>query len=86
MTMSESHYLNIKDVTSTSSLPYLTARQQAIYSYSCVRWSLLAECDSIQYIDVRLDEDGVLRRAKFLLRSYATSPQRLFPAINQRWS
>ena len=59
----------------------LTPRQRAIYSYVCVRWSLLTECDSIQATNGTLDEEGQLRRYKFLLGSYATSPKTLFPIV-----
>ena len=66
----------------------VTPRQQAIYSYLCVGWHLLTDCDYKQATEDRLDEEGQRRRAEFLLGSYAMSPKTLFPdeISHSRWS
>ena len=66
------------------SSPNLTARQQAIYSYICVRWSLLIECDSMQYTSGRLEEEALERRNMLLLGDHPTSPKNLFPELRLR--
>ena len=55
----------------------LTARQQAVYSYASVRWSLNADCDTKQEQADRLDADGAMRRAHFLAGSCPMSPSKL---------
>ena len=64
--------------------PFLPARQQAIYSYSCIRWSLLTECDSMQYTNGSLDVEGMYRRYMFLTGKYPTSPKSLFEGVLRR--
>ena len=55
----------------------LTPRQQAVYSYASVRWSLNADCDTKQEQVQRLDADGQLRRALFLSGDCPMSPSKL---------
>ena len=55
----------------------LSARQQAVYNYLCVRWSLHADCDVIQDTNGMLKDKGKKRRADFLAGEYDLSPRKL---------
>ena len=76
------------DLTTSPLVPHcerfagsLTGLPRAIYMYLCVRWSLFAECDHQQAQwaenDGRLDDSGLLRRARFLSGSCPMSPATL---------
>ena len=68
----------------------LTPQRQAIYIYSCVRWSLYADCDQQQGANGTLDEAGKRRRARFLSEDCPLSPITLLDAFglvtNRTWA
>ncbi|KAF0288639.1 hypothetical protein FJT64_012938 [Amphibalanus amphitrite] len=63
--------------------PGLTGRQTAVYSYGCLKWSLFANCDRQQDERDALDEEGALRRARFLSGSCPLSPNTLKPILER---
>ena len=59
----------------------LTAVQQAVYSYMCIRWNLFSDCDLKQSENGALDEAGMLRQARFLAGHCPLSPAMLLDAF-----
>ncbi|KAF0288637.1 hypothetical protein FJT64_012937 [Amphibalanus amphitrite] len=55
----------------------LTTRQLTVYTYLCLKWSLFADCDIQQERRGALDEEGALRRARFLSGYCPLSPNTL---------
>ena len=66
-----------------ASVAGLTARQQAVFSYGCLKWSLFADCDRIQEGKNSLDSAGKLRRARFLSGDCPLSPSSLQDALER---
>ena len=68
----------------------LTPQQQAIDIYTCIKWSLFADCDQQQDNNGTLDDTGKLRRARFLSGDCPLSPNRLLDAFgrvtNRTWA
>ncbi|KAF0303503.1 hypothetical protein FJT64_024512 [Amphibalanus amphitrite] len=65
----------------------LTLRQTAVYAYTCLKWSLFADCDSQQAEDGELDAEGQQRRADFFYSDCPLSArtlQELLEAITGR--
>ena len=52
----------------------LSARQQAIFSYTCFAHSLQVQCDEQQTANGTLDDEGLLRRTRYLLGECPLSP------------
>ena len=57
--------------------PELTPRQMAVYTFTCIRWSLFAVCDRQQDQRNSLDAEGALRRTRFLSENCPLSPSSL---------
>ena len=55
----------------------LTARQLAVHSFLCFKWSLFADCDGQQEKLDMLDAEGALRRARALSGACPESPSRI---------
>ena len=55
----------------------LGARQEAVFSYGCLKWSLFADCDQQQEQRGTLDAEGKQRRARFFSGDCPLSPRTL---------
>lgn len=59
----------------------LTPRQQAVYTYACMKWCIADLCDQKQLAEDRLDDQGKQRQAVFLNGDCPASPANLLDAF-----